>query len=630
MRRNKRRLATSLLLMVVVICLSFPISAFAYNGGYLQGVTGYFTGGTMKPGDTTGTPTTELTDYPGSGLLDGGTTNGYYSYTLAEPKQIDSVYINNSGAVHTIYFYDSNKTLLGKVSNPYMQKGMFPTDSMYDDVKYVIYQKSGGINTAYEFDIYGPTVVPIAPTGLTATSGTKSVTLSWAKQLHTGTYNVYLNGQLFKSGITGTSYTVTGLTNGTSYTFKVSGTNIIGEGPQSSAVNSTPNGPPPPQPPTNLVAVSGIEKITLNWLPSSNTVAGYDIYTVSGTKVNTTLITGTTYEYQLKPGTYESFYVVAYDSVNDQYSTQSNTVSGYSYLLVTKPVVKVSDISYDSLTLSWKISGNSYEVFQDGVSLGTTNGNEFKLKNLAPETNYTFAVTAYGDLNQVQVSEPVTVKTIKIPDPLIPTISTIFVKEKSARIVWNNTSGPYTVLINGEEVGKTDVNYFEFNSLKPNTSYIVNVSYVDTFGRTIKSNDFTLKTPLPPGQVPTPPPVSNSSNPNLNHANDYLVQGPKDLGKNFMSLILAIIALLILVFGVGFLMKIFKKKTNKTASRKSTGKTERPVQPGSASRLNLSSTDRMDRLQNSQRLSANIAHNHKNQAQKAQRRMKYYVQKNRF
>ena len=94
---------------------------------------------------------------------------------------------------------------------------------------------------------------PGAPAGLTATAGNAQVTLSWAAPASDGGspvsgYIVYqgtspggetgapVNGSL----VTGTSYTVTGLTNGTTYYFKVSAVNAVGQSPPSAEASAVP------------------------------------------------------------------------------------------------------------------------------------------------------------------------------------------------------------------------------------------------------------------------------------------------------------------------------------------------------------------------------------------------------
>lgn len=81
--------------------------------------------------------------------------------------------------------------------------------------------------------------LPLAPTGLTVNGTTSSsATLSW-NAVGGSTYNLYRNGVNVASGLLTTSTTDSGLNPSTTYSYRVSATNVIGEGPQSSAVNAT-------------------------------------------------------------------------------------------------------------------------------------------------------------------------------------------------------------------------------------------------------------------------------------------------------------------------------------------------------------------------------------------------------
>jgi poly(3-hydroxybutyrate) depolymerase len=87
----------------------------------------------------------------------------------------------------------------------------------------------------------GNTGVPAAPTGLTGAT-ISSVSLAFSPISTATSYNIYRNGS--KVGTTSTnSYTDSGLTANTTYTYTVTAVNSSGESPQSSAVNTTPCGP---------------------------------------------------------------------------------------------------------------------------------------------------------------------------------------------------------------------------------------------------------------------------------------------------------------------------------------------------------------------------------------------------
>ncbi len=131
-----------------------------------------------------------------------------------------------------------------------------------------------------------------------------------------------------------TFQTITGLTNGTTYTFKVAAKNAIGTSPQSAASPAvTPSGPP--SAPTGVSAIAGNAKATVSWTaPASNggsAITGYEIAFSAGgfpggsaffespatTQPVLSLVNGTSY----------TFTVTAYNAVGGgAESTPSNPV----------------------------------------------------------------------------------------------------------------------------------------------------------------------------------------------------------------------------------------------------------------------------------------------------------------
>jgi len=84
---------------------------------------------------------------------------------------------------------------------------------------------------------------PAQPTGLVATPGNAQVALTWNAVATATSYRVYRNGTLLTT-VTTPSYTSTGLTNGTAYTFYVTAVAATTEGPASATVSATPAKPP--------------------------------------------------------------------------------------------------------------------------------------------------------------------------------------------------------------------------------------------------------------------------------------------------------------------------------------------------------------------------------------------------
>jgi len=94
-----------------------------------------------------------------------------------------------------------------------------------------------------------PGNVPTAPTGLAAAAGNAQVALSWSATSGATGYNVKrstTNGGPYSNvaaNVSGTSYTNTGLTNGTTYYYVVTAVNASGESPVSTQVSGTPTAP---------------------------------------------------------------------------------------------------------------------------------------------------------------------------------------------------------------------------------------------------------------------------------------------------------------------------------------------------------------------------------------------------
>jgi len=162
--------------------------------------------------------------------------------------------------------------------------------------------------------------LPGTPT-LSGSAGNAQVTLNWTSASGASTYNVYQNGTLKTTGLTGLTTNVTGLTNGTTYNFTVAAVNSAGTGAQSNSVPLTPNVSLPGG--TTLSGSAGNAQVTLNWTASSNATS-YNIYqngTLKSNTGNTGLSANVT---GLTNGTTYNFTVAGVNSAGT--GSQSNSV----------------------------------------------------------------------------------------------------------------------------------------------------------------------------------------------------------------------------------------------------------------------------------------------------------------
>ncbi|MGO4213499.1 fibronectin type III domain-containing protein, partial [Terriglobus sp. YAF25] len=145
-----------------------------------------------------------------------------------------------------------------------------------------------------------PIASPPSASTLTATAGNSQVALTWTTAQRAASYNIYEgttsggeSATPIATGITGTAYSVTGLTNGTAYYFEVVGVNAQGTGTISNEAAATPAGSPPA--PTGLTAVASNGQAVLTWTASTGATS-YKVYegTTAGGESATPIATGIT------------------------------------------------------------------------------------------------------------------------------------------------------------------------------------------------------------------------------------------------------------------------------------------------------------------------------------------------
>jgi subtilisin family serine protease/chitodextrinase len=252
------------------------------------------------------------------------------------------------------------------------------------------------------------TEAPAAPSNLSASNVTKtSADLSWSASSDnvgvTG-YKVYQDGTL-KANVSGTSTTISGLSQGTSYNFYVKAEDAAGNlSSASNTVNVTTDADDTQAPtaPANLAASNiTTSSLDLNWDASSDNtgVTGYDIYQ-GGSLINT--VSGTSASVSgLTANTAYSFYVKAKDAAGN-ISAASNTVN-VSTLDDSSGDCFVSavtlDLTFDNYPAetSWSLTDGSGNTIASGSGYSTKGGSVSENFDLS-DGDYSFTINdSYGD-----------------------------------------------------------------------------------------------------------------------------------------------------------------------------------------------------------------------------------------
>ncbi len=187
---------------------------------------------------------------------------------------------------------------------------------------------------------------PAAPTGFTASAGDSHVELSWGNPGNSSItmyqYQQGANGawtDIPGSGALTTSHLVSGLTNGTEYTFRVRAVNAAGEGAESQSETATPRraGSRPARPDNFAPAQTGVHQVELTWDAASQprVVTGYQFTQNGGSSwTNIDRSDSSTVSHTVSGLTERDTYTFAVRAIN---SSGVRTSDSISVTIVAKP-----------------------------------------------------------------------------------------------------------------------------------------------------------------------------------------------------------------------------------------------------------------------------------------------------
>jgi pullulanase len=273
-------------------------------------------------------------------------------------------------------------------------------------------------------------------------------------------YNILRNGT--KVGVSTTaSYTDTGLTASTQYSYTVSAYDAAGDTSTASAATLVTTLAVVLTPPTNLAAGSiTASSVTLSWTASGSAgVIGYNILR-SGTKVGVSTTASFT-DTGLTGATQYSYTVSAYDAAGDT-STASAAV------LVTTLAASgqapatpnnfsaIENATYCNVVESWDASAPgangiaSYTILRNGTPLASTPDLNYNDTSAAANTTYTYAVEANDSAGNISApTNTVSLSTGSCTAATAFHLGVMYTPAQSVFSVWSPTSSNVELNLNG-------------------------------------------------------------------------------------------------------------------------------------------------------------------------------------
>jgi fibronectin type 3 domain-containing protein len=298
--------------------------------------------------------------------------------------------------------------------------------------------------------------VPTTPTGLMATAGDAQASLTWTAS--TGATSYYVKRGTTSGGPytqvaapSTTSFTDTGLANGTTYFYVVSAFNSAGQSPNSSEVSAKPAAPAQAPPaPTGVIATAGNAQVALTWSASTGatsyhvkrgTASGGPYTQISApastTLTDTGLTNGTTY-----------FYVVS--ALNSSGESANSAQASATPVAPTQPPAAPAGLQATpgnaQVTLAWSASSGatSYNVKRSTTSGGpytqisAPTTTTFTDTGLTNGTIYFYVVSALNSVGESANSAQVSATPINTPADVTITIDPTKTKPISPYIYGTN------------------------------------------------------------------------------------------------------------------------------------------------------------------------------------------------
>ena len=359
------------------------------------------------------------------------------------------------------------------------------------------------------FDSVSPPPLPpqlASIVGFTASSPTTTtVNLVWNPVLYASQYSITSSPPTTTQTTSGTTFTFTGLTPLTSYTFTITPSNVSANGPSTTSSSISTLLPPPPAVTGFTVSSPTTTTVNLAW-NSALYATEYSIVSSPPTTTQTT--SGTTFTFPgLTPLTAYTFTITPSNASGNGPPTTSGSIStlpppppAVTGFTASSPTTTTVDLVWNSA-----LNASQYSIVSSPpTTTQTTSGTTFTFTGLSPDTAYTFTITPSNVSGNGPPTTSGSISTLPPPPPAVtgftassPTVTTV-------DLVWNSAlnATQYSIVSSPPTTTQTTSGTtFTFTGLSPDTAYTFTITPSNVSGNgppTTSSSISTLPPPPPP------------------------------------------------------------------------------------------------------------------------------------